>query len=86
VGSWFAISAGTGDRFRPAVTYNATNDEYLIVWMKEVSPDVYELWGRIIAWNAGYQRPEFKIISWANRSFWMPRVAWNSYRNEYLVV
>ncbi len=86
VGSWFAISAGTGDRIQPAVAYNATNGEYLIVWMKEVSSDVYEIWGRIIAWDNSYQNPEFKIISWANRSFYSPRVAWNSYRNEYMVV
>jgi hypothetical protein len=86
VGPWFAISAGPNDRFQPAVAYNATNDEYLIVWMKEVSSDVYEIWGRIIAWNSSYQKAEFKIISWANRSFYSPRVAWNSYRNEYMVV
>jgi len=85
-GSWFCITTGTGDRAQPAVAYNGTNDEYLIVWMKEVSPDTYEIWGRIIAWNAGYMHPEFKIISWPDRSFWTPRVAWNSYRNEYLVV
>jgi hypothetical protein len=86
VGPWFAISAGTGDRIQPSVAYNAWNDEYLIVWMKEVSSDVYEIWGRIIAWNNSYQGPEFKIISWPNRSFYSPKVAWNSYRNEYLVV
>jgi hypothetical protein len=84
--SWFSISTGANNRLRPAVAYNATNGEYLIVWMKEVSSDVYEIWGRIIAWNGGYMNPEFKIISWTNRSFWTPHVAWNSYRNEYLVV
>jgi hypothetical protein len=84
--TWFSISTGANNRLRPAVAYNATNGEYLIVWMKEVSSDVYEIWGRIIAWNGGYMNPEFKIISWTNRSFWTPRVAWNSYRNEYLVV
>jgi hypothetical protein len=31
-------------------------------------------------------RDQFKIISWEHRSFWTPRVAWNSYRNEYMVV
>ncbi len=86
VGSWFSISSGTGDRLQPAVAYSATDDEYLVVWMKEVSADVYEIWGRIVAWNGGYMRPEFKIISWTDRSFWTPRVAWNSYRNEYMVV
>lgn len=86
VGPWFAVSAGTGDRVQPAVAYSATDDEYLVVWMKEVSSDVYEIWGRIVAWDGSYMRDEFKIISWANRSFWTPRVAWNSIRNEYMVV
>jgi len=54
--------------------------------MKEVSSDVYEIWGRIIPWNGPGTNAEFRIIQWANRSFWTPRVAWNSYRNEYLVV
>ena len=30
--------------------------------------------------------PEFRIITWPTRTFWTPRVAWNSFRNEYLVV
>jgi hypothetical protein len=84
--SWFSISTGTNNRLRPAVAYNATNGEYLVVWMKEVSSDVYEIWGRIIPWNGPGTNAEFKIISWTDRSFWIPRVAWNSYRNEYLVV
>ena len=37
--SWFAVSAGSNDRTQPAVTYNATNDEYLIVWMYNVNGD-----------------------------------------------
>jgi hypothetical protein len=86
--SWFAISAGPNDRAQPAVAYNATNDEYLVTWMYNANGDgtTYEIWGRIVAWNGGYMNPEFQIITWANRTFWTPRVAWNSYRNEYLVV
>jgi len=86
LGPWFAVSAGPNDRFQPAVAYNAANDEYLVVWMYEASPDVYEIWGKIISWNGPGTKPEFLIMQWANRSFWTPRVAWNSYRNEYLVV
>jgi hypothetical protein len=84
--SWFCITTGVEDRFQPAVAYNWLNDEYLIVWMKEAGPDVYEIWGKVIPWNAPGTNAEFLIISWANRSFWTPRVAWNSWRNEYLVV
>lgn len=86
VGPWFAVSAGANDRFQPSVAYNATTDEYLVVWMYEASANVYEVWGKIISWNGPGTKPEFRIMQWANRSFWTPRVAWNSYRNEYLVV
>jgi hypothetical protein len=84
--SWFAVSAGSNSRLQPAVAYNAANDEYLVVWMYEAGTNVYEIWGRTIAWNGSYMNAEFRIIQWANRSFWTPRVAWNSYRNEYMVV
>jgi len=88
IGSWFCITTGLKDRVQPAVAYSATSDEYLVVWMQEddTRADVYNIRGRIIAWNNGYQRPEFTIITWANRSFWTPRVTWNSIRNEYFVV
>jgi hypothetical protein len=84
--SWFAITTGANNLVQPAVAYNAANDEYLVVWMKEVSSNVYEIWGRAIAWNNSYQKAEKQIITYPERSFWTPRVAWNSYRNEYLVV
>jgi hypothetical protein len=86
--SWFSVSAGANDRAQPAVAYNATNDEYLVVWMYNANGDgsTYDIWGRTIAWNGAYQNPEFRIITWPNRTFWTPRVAWNSTRNEYLVV
>ncbi len=86
--SWFSVSAGANDRAQPAAAYNASTDEYLLVWMYNANGDgsTYEIWGRTIAWNGAYQNPEFQIITWPNRTFWTPRVAWNGFRNEYLVV
>jgi hypothetical protein len=88
--SWFCVTTGANNRRRPALAYNATNDEYLVVWQHEVSSGVYEVWGRRIKWNGADlslpQYAEFKIFSWVNRSFVAPRVAWNSIENEYLVV
>jgi hypothetical protein len=89
--SWFSVATGLngGDgknRFMPSVAYNAANDEYLVVWQYEVGSGVYEIWGRRIPWDGPGSYPEFLIIAWANRSFSEPRVAWNSVRNEYLVI
>jgi hypothetical protein len=86
--SWFAITAGTKDRLLPAVAFNAADAEYLVVWMYNVNGNgtQYEIWGKIVAWDGSYQKPEFKIISWSGRTFWTPRVVWNNNRNQYLVV
>ena len=86
--SWLAITTGASDRIRPAAAYNAADAEYLIVWMYDASGNgtQYEIWGRIVAWDGSYQKPEFKIISWPDRSMVAPRVAWNHNRNQYLVV
>ncbi|HSR31416.1 MAG TPA: hypothetical protein VLY63_12700 [Anaerolineae bacterium] len=86
--SGFAVSAGPNDRAQPAVAYNATNDEYLVTWMYNANGDgsTYEIWGRVVAWNGSYMGAEKQIITYPNRTFWTPRVAWNSFRNQYLVV
>ncbi|MAT43637.1 MAG: hypothetical protein CL609_14970 [Anaerolineaceae bacterium] len=86
--SWFSVATGIKSKFQPAVAYNSTNDEYLVVWMFDVNGDgsAYEIWGRTIGWNGAYLNPEFQIITWPNRSFWTPRVAWNSLQNEYMVI
>jgi hypothetical protein len=53
--------------------------------MKEANPQEYEIWGRIIPWIGSGTNAEFKIIDWANRSFWTPRVVYNILNREYLV-
>ena len=86
--SWFAVAVGAVSKLQPAVAYNGATDEYLIVWMDDINGDgsKYDIDGRFVAWDGSYQKPEFRIMTWPNRSFWRPRVAWNSLRNEYLVV
>jgi hypothetical protein len=86
--SWFAVSDLPNSCLQPAVAYDAANAQYLVVWMYDAAGDgsQYEIWGRIIEWNAPGTSRSFKIMSWANRSFWSPRVVWNHNRGHYFVV
>jgi hypothetical protein len=87
---WFWMFGSSGkDSVQPAVAYNHTNNQYLVVWMYNANGDgnTYEIWGEILSGDCGtVVKPPFQIITWSHRSFWTPRVAWNSYRNQYLVV
>jgi hypothetical protein len=51
-----------GDHFKPAVTYNGFNDEYLIVWMYEASPNVRNLGAQGI--KGGLYKPGTSAIGW----------------------
>ncbi len=87
IGSNFAISSGTHDRVQPAVAYNHAYNEYMVVWMYDVNGDQkkYEIWGVVVSWNGVVGTP-FLIQTWENISSWSPEIAWNSNRNEYVVV
>ncbi len=89
--SHFNISSGPcpQNRMQPAVAYNAKEDNYLVVWMYHwsgTSMDPNRIDGRTVKWDGSSMGDEKPIISWPYRSFWTPRVAWNSIRNEYMVV
>lgn len=81
---WFTVTIGPNKKSYPDVVYNATENEYLVVWMEEVG-SVYNIWGRIIPWNKPGTYQEFEIISWPNRSFEYPKAAWNRKLNRYMV-
>lgn len=74
--------------YQPTVAYNATRNQYLVVWMKNTNGDgkTYEIWGNVFSADLVAQNQAFPIVSWPNRAFWTPRVAWNSFRDEYMVV
>jgi hypothetical protein len=82
--SWFSVSSCSNCLY-PAVAYNHTNDEYLIVW-SQYNVSQWEIWGKIIPWNGPGGNAPFQIASWTSMNLQVPAVAWNSYRNEYMVV
>ena len=81
------------DALDPAVAYNSTNNQYLVVWSG--SDDVigeYEIWGqRVNAANGAQIGADFQIsfVGTADDPDFDandPAVAYNSTTNEYLVV
>ena len=89
VGSWFPITSGTGNRVQPALAYNWIEDEYLVVWMYDVSGNGsrWDIRGRTVAWDGSSMGAEIHIGVWpAPWDMRLPSVAWNSYRNEYMVI
>jgi len=79
------------DSINPALAYNHTSTDFMAVYMYDAPGDgsAYEIWGKNVHWNFFSVMPSpnpFKIFSWANRSLYSPRIAWNSLHNEYLVV
>jgi hypothetical protein len=84
--SWFAVSTASNCK-NPAVAYNHANDQYLVVWSQYNDANTqWEIYGRIITWNAPGNNTPFLIASWSNWNLELPVLAWNSYRNEYMVV
>ena len=84
----FTVASGANDKYDPAVVFNSTAEEYLVVWLYTPpgGGNTNEVWGRLVSWDGATLEPEFKIASWPNRMFADPSVAWNSNLDEYLVV
>ncbi|RPI48837.1 MAG: hypothetical protein EHM56_13220, partial [Chloroflexi bacterium] len=81
--AWFWAKYGV----QPAVAYNRTEDDFLLVSLYDSDQDGrYEIWGMIIQGDAHATGASFLIFQWPDRSFSSPRVVWNSFRNEYLVL
>lgn len=74
----------------PDVAYNWTNDKYLVVWQQyNDSKGKWEIYGLFVPWDGpAYpaQNAPFLIAQWSSMDLKYPKVAWNSIRNEYMVV
>ncbi len=87
VGAEFSIVKAAGSRFVTDLTWNATENEYLMVWQDSRynpvggSTDVY---GRRLTASGVGIGPEF-TMSETSHSQYNPSVAWNSTANQYFV-
>lgn len=80
------------DAFDPAVAYNATDDEFMVVWSGDTIPSEDEIWGQRISASTGALLGSVIRISdmgptgSATYDAFAPAIAWNSNNNQYLVV
>jgi hypothetical protein len=90
-------NGGTLDgAFNPAVAYNPTQDEYLVVWQGDDYTDTifeieYEIYGQLVASNGIQINGDFRLSDTGpngdpDYDAYDPAVAYNSTEGEYLVV
>ncbi|HYP39347.1 MAG TPA: S-layer homology domain-containing protein [Chloroflexia bacterium] len=89
LGGEFAISTQANEQRSPAVAYNSTNNEYLVVWhdlrpRKGMGGD--DIYGQRVSGAGALLGGEIVISSITVRYRETPAVAYNSTNNEYLVV
>lgn len=86
------------DAYSPAIAYNKTNNEFMVVWYGDndtnghVSGE-FEIYGQRLNATSGaevgtndFQISETGVPGFITRSAKFPSVAWNSIDNQYLVV
>lgn len=89
LGGDFQVTTQPNDQVNPSVAYNATDQEYLVVWeddRNQVANDV-DIYGATIDDIAGAQNiNEVPIQINQPLAQYNPRLAWNKLDNQYLVV
>ena len=84
--SWFNIDSLEGKKLTdPAVVYNPDQDEYLIIYTREVAENSWDIIARRIPWNGSGSFPRI-ILDNPEINISSPSVAYNPQSKEYLVV
>ena len=85
----FVVTAGPENRMNPAVAYDSTHDQYLVVWGVNTGTDVDPDWdvaGRFIPWDGpSASQTEFGIIT-DRANTGKPRLVYGLVQDEFLVV
>ena len=85
LGADFAITTAENGQLQPAVAWNATANEYLVVWRDNRSGPFSDIYGRWVGASGALLGADFAISAAANGQD-EPAVAWSATANEYLVV
>ena len=85
VGGPVVISSLPEDQREPAVAYNEQRQEYLVVWWND-RPGNDDIYAQRVGQEGQPVGPWFSISAGQGVERRRPDVAWNSRRNEYLVV
>jgi hypothetical protein len=82
----FTIAHNAGyDSYEPAVAYNPTHDEYLVVYTWAYSPTSSDVWARRVKWDGSWMGAEFLVGRTPDRQH-HPAVTYNGDADEYLIV
>ena len=72
----------------PAVVWNATDNEYLVVWQdrRNFDPRGIDIYGRLVGADGVPIGSDLRISGLLSQNEMSPALAWNATENEYLVV
>lgn len=89
IGADFRISAASGQELYPAVAWNRTENQYLVVWQdgRRAATRGDDIYGQRVSAGGGLQGSNFRVCGInAGKDDVAPALAWNRTANEYLVV
>ena len=85
IGSEFGIATSDKYEFSPAVTYNPTANEFLVVWEHWDTVDDHDIYARRVGSDGSLIGSDISIATLINSES-NPDVAYNSADDEYLIV
>ncbi|MBI5631875.1 MAG: carboxypeptidase regulatory-like domain-containing protein [Nitrospirae bacterium] len=83
-GGEIVVSTAAFGQLNPAVVYNSSTNQYLIVWYDSRNPANYDIYGQLINSNGSLSGANFVVSSAANGQLW-PSAAYNSSTGQFLV-